>query len=130
MSCKPIFLSNEDGKNVIQVLMCDEKESFSCCGKPMKKLKPNTTDGAAEKHKPVIEVNGNEVTVKVGSIFHPMTEEHSIGWIYLQTARGGQHVYLTPNHDPVATFCVPEGDTPLAAFAFCNLHGFWKTDLQ
>ena len=129
MSCKPIFLANHDCRNVIQVLMCDEKEEFSCCGDPLERLEPNTSEGAREKHLPVVILDGNRVTVKVGSVYHPMTEEHSIGWIYLQTSRGGQHVYLTPEHKPEAEFLVSSEEIPLAVYSYCNLHGFWKTEI-
>ena len=61
-----------------------------CCGEPMTELVPNTTDAAGEKHLPVVEVSGKQVTVSVGSVPHPMTEEHHIAWVYLQTAKGGQ----------------------------------------
>lgn len=60
-----------------------------CCGEPMTELVPNTTDAAGEKHLPVVEVSGKQVTVSVGSVPHPMTEEHHIAWVYLQTAKGG-----------------------------------------
>lgn len=59
-----------------------------CCGEPMTELVPNTTDAAGEKHLPVVEVSGKQVTVSVGSVPHPMTEEHHIAWVYLQTAKG------------------------------------------
>jgi superoxide reductase len=45
-----------------------------CCGEPMNELVPNTTDGAAEKHVPVVSIEGNMVTVEVGSVAHPMVE--------------------------------------------------------
>ena len=69
------------------------------------------------------------MTIKVGSIFHPMTEDHSIAWICLQTTAGTvMRVSLSPNCQPMACFTLEKGDTPKAAFAYCNLHGFWKTE--
>ena len=56
-----------------------------CCGKPMKEIIPGTTDAAVEKHVPVYEVNGQTVSVKVGSVDHPMTEAHYIEWVCLKT---------------------------------------------
>jgi superoxide reductase len=100
-----------------------------CCGEDMVELVPNTSDGAKEKHVPVVEVNGNEVTVKVGSVAHPMEAEHYIMWIYIQTAQGGQRKSLNPGDKPEAKFALVEGDKMIAAFAYCNKHGLWKADV-
>ncbi|MBE5932372.1 MAG: desulfoferrodoxin [Lachnospiraceae bacterium] len=97
-----------------------------CCGQPMMELKAGTTDGAAEKHVPVYEVNGNVVTVKVGSVEHPMTPEHYIQWIDIQTTGGIQRVNLTPSDKPEATFTINDGDSVVAVYEYCNLHGLWK----
>lgn len=99
-----------------------------CCGEEMTELVSNTTDAAQEKHVPVITVEGNAVTVSVGSAGHPMTQEHSIQWIYLETRCGGQRKNLTPDNEPKAVFLL-EDDEPLAAFAYCNLHGLWKKEI-
>lgn len=99
-----------------------------CCGEEMIELVPNTTDAAQEKHVPVITVDGKTVTVSVGSTGHPMTEEHSIQWIYLETRCGGQRKNLTPDQEPKAVFLL-EDDEPIAAFAYCNLHGLWKKEV-
>lgn len=102
---------------------------LSCCGQPMEELVANTTDAAQEKHVPVVTKEGNKVTVKVGSVAHPMTEAHLIQWIYLHTKKGGQYKLLTPTDAPEAVFEVAEGDAPLAAYEYCNLHGLWKADI-
>ena len=99
-----------------------------CCGEKMTELVPNTVDASGEKHKPVVTVTGNQVRVNVGSVNHPMTAEHSIQWIYLQTEKGGQLHYLAADEAPEASFLV-EGDKPLAAYAYCNLHGLWMTEI-
>ncbi|MEG2415131.1 MAG: desulfoferrodoxin family protein [Kiritimatiellia bacterium] len=99
-----------------------------CCNKPMGELIPNTTDAAHEKHVPVITINGTKVTVTVGSVPHPMTEEHQIEWIALQTQRGNQRQSLKPGEKPSTCFSLCEGDTVVAAYAYCNLHGLWKQD--
>lgn len=95
----------------------------------LKKLTANTSDGAHEKHMPIVEKDGNKITVKVGSVYHPMTEEHSIEWVYLETEKGCQRMNLQANEEPVATFLVADGDRPVAVYSYCNLHGFWKTDI-
>lgn len=125
---KPKFYACEKCSTVIEEI-CGNKQEYSCCGIELKELVPNTSDGAQEKHLPVVEQNGRSVTVKVGSVFHPMSEEHSIEWIYLETEKGCQRVHLCADGEPEAAFELAEGDSPVAAYAYCNLHGFWKTDI-
>ena len=87
-------------------------------------LTANITDGAYEKHVPVIEQQGDHVTVKVGSVPHPMLDVHWIEWIVLETATGYQKKDLKPGEAPEAEFAVTE--PVLAAYEYCNLHGLWK----
>ena len=101
----------------------------SCCGEPMKELIPNTVEASVEKHLPVIEVDGNKVNVTVGTVLHPMEEKHYIEWVALVTKHGNQWVVLNPGEDPKATFAICDGDEVLGAYAYCNLHGLWKTEL-
>jgi len=100
-----------------------------CCGEEMQELVPNTVDAAKEKHVPVISVSGNIVTVEVGSVAHPMTEEHYIQWICLDTKDGRQRKVLQPGDAPKAQFALVDGDEAISAYAYCNLHGLWKADL-
>lgn len=102
---------------------------LDCNGHPMKELKGNTTEAALEKHIPVVEVEGSKVTVKVGSVLHPMVPEHFIEWIYLETKRGGQRVNLEPGQDPIAYFALAEGEEVVNCYAYCNLHSLWKAEL-
>ena len=97
-----------------------------CCGETMKELVPNTTDAAGEKHVPVYKVNGNIVEVNVGSVAHPMTEEHLIEWVSLQTEQGNQRKVLKAGQEPKVCFALCEGDKVKNVFAYCNLHGLWK----
>jgi len=99
-----------------------------CCGEKMEKLVPGTSDGAYEKHVPVIEISGNIVTVSVGSVEHPMMEAHYIQWIALQTKEGFQRKVLKPGEAPKAVFALTEGDAVEAAYEYCNLHGLWKAE--
>lgn len=94
----------------------------------LEELTPNTTDAAQEKHVPVVSINDRTVFVSVGSVPHPMQEEHYITGIYIETAFGGQFKKLTPGDAPSASFTLAEGDTFLAAYEYCNLHGLWKTE--
>lgn len=109
-------------------LIKDSGAPLVCCGEEMEYLNPNVTDGANEKHLPVVSVDGDTVTVKVGSVPHPMVEAHYIQWVYLQTDKGGHRKCLNPGDEPVATFKL-SGETPIAAYEYCNLHGLWKTEI-
>ena len=100
-----------------------------CCGQPMEELTPNTTDGVHEKHVPVVEIEGNKVTVCVGSAAHPMLEAHYIQWILLETSCGQQKKVLAPGAEPKAEFLLAEGETAVAAYEYCNLHGLWKKEI-
>jgi superoxide reductase len=98
-----------------------------CCGEQMQEIVPGTTDAAVEKHVPVYEVNGNIVTVSIGSVAHPMIEEHYIEWVALQTKAGNQRKALTPGSEPKVSFALTDGDEVVAVYAYCNLHGLWKS---
>ena len=100
-----------------------------CCGEKMTELVPCSTDAATEKHVPVISVDGNLVTVTVGEVEHPMLEEHHISWIALETKQGNQRKLLPVTGKPAATFALVEGDEPVAAYEYCNLHGLWKAEI-
>ena len=99
-----------------------------CCAGEWEELRPNTTDAAGEKHVPVIEPDGSSVTVKVGSVEHPMLDVHYIMWIVLETDRGYQKRELRPGEKPAARFELAEGEKAVAAYEYCNLHGLWKAD--
>ena len=95
-----------------------------CCGEEMEELKVNTVDASQEKHVPVITRDGNKVNVVVGSVEHPMTNEHYIEWICLQTRKGLQIKKLEPNNKPESSFAL-EDDEVIAVFEYCNIHGLW-----
>ncbi len=108
------------------ILILDEP--VEGCNCDWEELIPNTTDAAGEKHVPVIEANGRDVIVTVGSVEHPMLEAHFIMWIVLETNQGYQKKFLGPGEKPVASFALAEGEIVLAAYEYCNLHGLWKAD--
>lgn len=101
---------------------------LTCCGDLMTQMVPNTVDAATEKHVPVVTIDGDTVTVEVGSVEHPMTPEHYIQWIYLETDKGFQMKYLTPDDKPKAIFTL-NGEKAISAFELCNLHGLWKKEI-
>lgn len=100
-----------------------------CCNEAMELLVPGSVDAAAEKHVPEISVDGNSVSVAVGSVLHPMLEEHSIEWIYLMLECGGQRKALKPGMEPKAVFSLAEGEKAVAAYAYCDLHGLWMAEI-
>ena len=99
-----------------------------CCGQKMTKLEAGVVEASHEKHIPVVTVEGNTVRVNVGSVTHPMSEEHHIAWVYLQTNRGGQRKCLDVTGAPEVTFALAD-ETPVAVYAYCNLHGLWKVEI-
>ena len=102
--------------------------SVVCCGQKMTAIEPGTVEASREKHIPVASVDGNTVTVTIGSALHPMVEEHSILWVYMQTDKGGQRKCLEVGKTPVVTFALAD-EKPIAVYAYCNLHGLWKTEI-
>ena len=101
---------------------------FVCCGQKMTAIEAGTVEASREKHIPVVEVSENAVKVVVGSVLHPMTEEHSITWVYLETDKGGQRKNLAAGEAPEVTFALAD-EKPIAVYAYCNLHGLWKTKI-
>ena len=97
-----------------------------CCGEPMEEIIPGTSDASLEKHVPVFETKDGKVYVTVGSIEHPMSEEHYIEWIAIQTTEGNQRKALKPGDAPKAVFAINEGEEVTAVYAYCNLHSLWK----
>ena len=97
-----------------------------CCGEKMQIIAPGITEASGEKHIPVYEVAGDKVTVTVGSVEHPMTAEHYIEWVCLETKQGVQYKKLESNTRPQACFSLCNGDQVEEVYAFCNLHSLWK----
>jgi len=101
---------------------------LSCCGEEMSELIPNTVDASREKHLPTVETTADGIKVNVGGVLHPMAEDHHIDFIYVKTERGGQRVKLEVGDSPEATFRFAD-DKPTEVYAYCNLHGLWKTKI-
>lgn len=97
-----------------------------CCGKPMEEMNANTSDGAVEKHVPVVTNNNGVVNVNAGSVDHPMTEEHYIAWISVVTNKKELHFRLKPMDKPSVNFTLEETEEIKEVYAYCNLHGLWK----
>lgn len=102
----------------------DGENNEACCD--LELLVADTKDAALEKHVPEVTREGNKLDVVVGSVEHPMTEEHYIQFIAV--AQGGkvQVQRLQPNEAPKASFVVEDG--PVVVYEYCNLHGLWKKE--
>lgn len=99
-----------------------------CCNQLMTLQESKSQDQGLEKHLPVITVDGNVVTVKVGDIPHPMEDAHYIEWIELNTDDISQKIFLNPTDKPEVTFNAKDGYTTISARAYCNIHGLWETN--
>lgn len=114
----------------VMVLFEDTGVIPVCCGSTMVEIKPQDNDeGSGEKHVPVVERNANEVTVRVGEVLHPMTDEHYIKWIVLETDKGKYIRSLKPGQDPIAKFWLIGNEVPLYVYEYCNLHSLWTKQL-
>ncbi len=113
-----IYYCEESKKTIIS------KEELNLAG--FAELVAGSTDAAQEKHVPVVTKKCETVTVDVGSVAHPMTEAHLIEWVALETEKGYQVAYLKANEAPMVAFKLADGDSVVAVYAYCNLHGLWK----
>lgn len=118
------FLKCEKCGNIVAVVK-ESKVPVMCCGQKMEQIIPGTVEASREKHIPEYEVKDNKVYVTVGSVEHPMTEEHYIEWVSVQTKQGNQRKQLKPNQAPKVCFSLCECDEVEAVYAYCNLHGLW-----
>lgn len=112
--------------NVVELLR-NGGGQLICCGKPMRELKANTTEASSEKHIPVAEKKDGKIYVEVGSVPHPMTEEHYIEWIAVVTDDGIERISLESSDEPKAVFCDKDNAD---VYAYCNLHGLWKAKVK
>ena len=99
-----------------------------CCGQKMSVLEAGVVEASREKHVPEVEVSDGKVKVVVGSVLHPMSKEHSILWVSLETDKGSQRKYLDVDAEPVVSFAL-DNEKPIAVYAYCNLHGLWKKEI-
>ena len=100
-----------------------------CCGQKMDELGPGSVDASQEKHVPAVTVSNGVVEVNVGSVNHPMEDVHWIEWVQLLTDKGSYRKWLNPGEAPNVKFLLNE-EKPLAVYAYCNLHGLWKKELN
>ena len=112
--------------NVIEKFV-DSGVPVVCCGAKMEELLPGMVDASAEKHVPRVTMLSNgHVKIEIGSVHHPMTPEHYIAFIYIETENGG--IYIRLKDEPVAEICMCNLK-PIAVYEYCNLHGLWKKEM-
>lgn len=115
-------------KNTVGLIHAGD-QPLSCCGEWMTHMPIRNEKEYEQKHTPRVCYKDDRVTVDVGTVMHPQTDSHGISWIYLETDRGGQRKQLMPGTRPYAEFALKD-ERPTAAYAFCNMHGLWKTDID
>ena len=120
---KQIYKCNICG-NIVEVLHAGVGQ-LVCCGQPMEVLAEKTEDVGKEKHVPVIEIKDGEITVKVGSVPHPMEEKHYIEWIEVIIDGESYRKFLRPGDKPEATFKTVTKPEKIEAREYCNIHGLW-----
>ncbi len=104
-------------------------DSLVCCGQPMKKMEPQGGPEYQEKHLPVVQKIGDKITARIGSVPHPMIEEHYIEWVEVIIGDTVQRIYLHPGEEPVAEFVIQDNNAKMMVRAYCNIHGLWVTSL-
>lgn len=118
-------------KNLIEVVNSNPTVKLQCCGKDMNKIGENTTDGATEKHLPIVNIEENSLFIQVGEVIHPMTDEHYISAIYVIDDLGNyEKVVLTPYESPEVSVDINEKAKKVNVYSYCNLHGLWKTEID
>ena len=112
-------------QNLIE-MVDDRKVNPVCCGEKMMELVPGKVDASLEKHVPVVEIKDGVVEVMVGSVAHPLTEEHLIEWIVVETDKGVYRKNLKAGEAPMARFMLLDDEKVVNVYAYCNLHGLWQ----
>lgn len=120
----PQFYQSNDGASVVKRLSGESAmEGYHL-------MDSESREGAGEKHLPVVIVENDVVTVSVGSVHHPMTDEHSIAWVWIQTKLGEQYAKLAAGSEPIVKFALLPQDKLECVFAYCNQHGLWKVQFS
>ncbi len=111
--------------NLVEVLHVGGGE-LMCCGKPMTRLTLRSTDIGQEKHLPVIEDSEDGITIRIGEIPHPMTEEHLIEWVEVIGTDGStRRIFLNSGDLPQVHISIKKEEVREVR-VYCNLHGLWS----
>ncbi len=120
------FYRCEHCGNII-IKLVDSSVPVVCCGDKMKELIAGSVDAAVEKHVPVVKEEDGIVRVSVGSVEHPMTAEHYISHVVLETDAGIQIAELHPEDKPEAVFSLVKGASIITAYACLLYTSLWKS---
>lgn len=112
--------------NVVELLVSGGG-TLVCCDEPMELLVPKTTDTGNEKHLPVATLEGNKLTVNIGSIEHPMEAAHHIDFVLIKYNNVVERHDFAVTDKPEYTFTINEDFTEIEVYENCNIHGLWKT---
>lgn len=113
---------NEENKSIVEVLNGD----FVPCVGAFKKIEANTVEASFEKHIPVVSIEGNVLNIKIGSVLHPMTEEHYIQYVFVVYNGTVIRRELKPQDKPELSITIDQDAEDVDVYAYCNLHGLWK----
>ncbi len=122
------FYRCEHCKNVA-IKAVDSGVPLVCCGEKMAELVPMQSDGALEKHLPVLQFDDSTLTVTVGEVLHPMLDEHYINFVGVELKDGYIIKHLKPHEEPIAKFDVKKQDV-LRVYEYCNLHGLYVVEVK
>jgi len=128
MSGSPVFFVCKQCGDIVKVIKNSVASMITCCNNDMIELVPNTVDASVEKHLPAVTILDNSINVEIGSIPHPMQNDHHITFVCVETEHGEQCKYLKIGEEPKLVFSF-SNDKPVAVYAYCNLHGLWKTKI-
>jgi len=109
----------------IMVMLLKKGDKKTCCEQYMTIVEPNTTDGAGEKHVPVVVRDKRIIHVMVGAVPHPMLPEHFIELMAIDAGKKTEIAYLAPGLEPKIDFADIGSGT---VYEYCSVHGLWKTD--
>lgn len=125
------LFKGSNGELVEVLLPLNADVTVAVNGEPAKLLVAGSTDAAQEKHVPEVKVEDGKVKVQVGSVLHPMLENHWITNIWIEYADGSvEKATLLPGEQPVAEFELKDKKGVATVYEYCNLHGLWKTEIE
>ena len=122
-----LFICQHCG-NIAEMIK-DSQVNPHCCGEKMLLLNAKESEEGQEKHLPVVSIENNVVSIKVGSTAHPMIPTHYIGFLFLETDKKVYRANLSSEDKPQCQFIISDEEKPLAVYEYCNLHGLWKTTI-
>lgn len=113
--------------NILEMIV-DSSRIPNCCNKTLVELVPNTIDASKEKHVPMYWIRNNTLTVQIGENLHPSEVGHYIQFIEVKTNKKIMRKMLYFSDVPKTDFELSQGEEVEEIYAYCNLHGLWRTN--